>query len=270
MPIASREFLNKMREEGKKHSGGGGAGIVGRVLIEFGLHRYVSGHDFWSFWKPTPDPDDVEDVKQELSGRLQQAGCGDSPNFGLKITIRKDVLGKDEPYKDDLKEFVPDWQEDSFGLVCDAMEQGNLLVHEEFFGRVEYKANPYFVKQGEAGKKDKDQNGNPRYPSVRVPVERFADEAAARAAVGGGSSSNGNTQWSAKAMEAFANDEAAIEGSATEAYTWYKKALEEKVPYNNDAANFPLPSPPTPPNIKKYIATIYSLEAADLDQVIPF
>jgi uncharacterized protein YukE len=270
--MSSRDFINEMIKAGEKYSGVSGQGIISRVKIEFGLHRYVAGHDFWSFWKPCISNKEVDSVGQELQGRLQQAGCTDLPAFGVKVTIDKNVLGRNEPYKADLQEFIPAWQGDSFQMIMDYLDEGNLPMNEFFWGKVQYKANPFFVKQGEAGKKEIDQNGNPRFPSVRVPVEKFASEEAAHAAaVGGGNSgsANVNSQWSQTAIDAYGPNMDTLDQLANEINECLTNATNG-IPFNDDPKNFPLPKPPTPPNLKKYVADIYTIESTDLDLLTPF
>jgi hypothetical protein len=132
----SKQFLKEMLEAGKKWTGGGGAGITSRVKIEIGLHRYVAGHDFWSFWKAAANAADLDRAGKELTGRLQQAGCSDVPMIGIKVTIDKNVLSRDEPYKADLQEFIPTWQEDAFELLVNHIYEGNLPFSEWFYGKV--------------------------------------------------------------------------------------------------------------------------------------
>ncbi|MHA1942451.1 MAG: hypothetical protein ACW97P_12155, partial [Candidatus Hodarchaeales archaeon] len=90
--MSSKDFLREMKKAGEAYSGGGGQGIVGPIMIEFGLHRYVTGHEFWSFWKATSAPEEVNVIGEELQARLQAAGCSDAPSFGLRVTIKKNVL----------------------------------------------------------------------------------------------------------------------------------------------------------------------------------
>jgi hypothetical protein len=73
--MSSKDFLDRMRKAGEKYSGGGGGGVIGRIKVEFGLHRYVAGHDFWSFWKAAANEAELGNVNEELVGRLQKAGC---------------------------------------------------------------------------------------------------------------------------------------------------------------------------------------------------
>lgn len=266
--MSSKDFLDRMRKAGEKYSGGTGAGIIGRVLIETGLHRYVTGHEFWSFWKPVLDEKEIDTIGSELSKRLQEAGCTDEPTFGIKITIKADVLSKTEPYKADLQEFIPAWQEDAFNLICDAIEKANLPVGEIFFGQVQYKANPFHVKKGNAGKTEIDQNGKARFPSIRLPVEKFANEAEARAAAGGSSgasaSASTSSQWS-DTLRSNYPDLATFDLNIANIQVGWDKIVENELPWKDAPA---LPQPSTTPNLKRYLAGLFDCASEDIDIVI--
>lgn len=266
--MSSKDFLDRMRKKADDsgYSGGGG-GTVAKILLETGLHRYVANHEFWSFWKPISDDAEMVVIGEELKARLQEAGSTDNPIFGIKITIKKDALGRD-PFKADLQEFIPEWQTDGFELICDAIEKLDLPIGEMFYGRFQYKANPFAVKKGEAGKTETDQNGKARYPSIRVPIEKFANEAAAKEAAGSSSSgASVDSKWSDVARKNYP-DLSVLAGLEGEILDWYKKA-KEGTPYYNDAATYG-EVPKAPPLIKKYIADIYTISPADIDQMIPF
>lgn len=269
MPIASKEFLARIREIGKEFSGGGGGGVVSRMIIETGYHRYVDGHDFWSFWKPCnpENKEDCERIAAELNNRLREAGSSDSVSFGFKVTIKKDVLGRDA-WAGNKQEFAPEWQ-DHYNLIEAALEEaGNIPVNEEFWGRAEFKADPYALSKGEDGKK-KGKDGVKRFPSVSVPVQVYANETEARAAAGGGSSSSGpanNSHWSDKALASYADTSGPSEMVVKEILDHLENA-KKSIPIHD---SMPLPTPATPPKIKQYIADAYDVEVADLDQMIPF
>jgi len=60
-----------------------------------------------------------------------------------------------------------------------------------------------------------------------------------------------------------------LEAQQDDIVVWLNKA-QQGTPYNNDATNFPLPVPLTPPNVKKYIANIFLIEPEDIDFFLPF
>jgi hypothetical protein len=262
-----REFLDKMAEEGEKVSGGGSLGIVGKVLVQFGVHRFVEGHEFWEYWLETKGPGEISDRATELAEKLRKIGVTDKPNFGIRVTVFRDVLSAASPYKKDLIEFTPKWQSDAYKLIEDSVFENKLPVGEEFLGQVQYKPNPYHVAKGEAGKTDKDQEGNPRWPSVRVPVRRFADEAEARAFVeaNGTAKASQLPPFSETAKKNYPDLQSqSLMGLAEEIHGHLAKA-QQGIPFMNDAENHKLPEPATPPNLKAYIAGIYDIEPGDID-----
>jgi hypothetical protein len=99
-----------------------------------------------------------------------------------------------------------------------------------------------------------------------VPVKKFANEAAARAAAGGGGSSNtaiDDSQWSDTARSSY-TDIKTLSDLAGEISSWYTKMMGGTA-FGNDAENFPLPTPLTPPAVKKQLAEAYVVETADID-----
>jgi hypothetical protein len=54
---------------------------------------------------------------------------------------------------------------------------------------------------------------------------------------------------------------AALAGEVSE---WYTKMISG-TPFANDPENFPLPTPLTPPAVKKQLAESYAVETADID-----
>lgn len=263
--MSSKDFLKRMKEQAEEagYSGGGG-GTVAKILIELGLHRYVKDHDFWTFFKPLGDGDnEMSRVGEELSARLQKAGCNDNPVFGIKITIKKDVIGRDA-FKKDLEEFIPSWQEDAFGLVFDAVETLDLPFNEIFYGRFQYKSNPFHVRKGEAGKTEIDQKGKARFPSIRLPVEKFASEAEAQAATGGSSSASTGSQWS-DALRRNYPDLDTFDLNIANIKIGWDKIIKGELPWKDAPA---LPQPSTTPNLKWYLAGLFDCTSDDIDIVI--
>lgn len=269
--MSSKDFLKRMKEQAEEagYSGGGG-GTVAKILIELGLHRYVKDHDFWSFFKPLGDGDnEMNRVGEELSARLQKAGCNDNPVFGIKITIKKDVIGRDA-FKKDLEEFIPSWQEDAFGLIFDAVETLDLPFNEIFYGRFQYKSNPFHVKKGEAGKTEVDQNGKARFPSIRLPIEKFVNETEARAAVSGSSSTNVASQWSDELRKNHIDpDINFLKDNQDDIQQTYNLMMETKEKPYSGAPELPV-GLLTPPKIKQYLADKYmwNCTSDDIDIVL--
>lgn len=260
--MSSKDFLGKMREQAKEGGYVGGGDTVAKILIEAGLHRYVVNHDFWSFWKPLGDGDnEMKRVGEELKARLQEVGCNNSPVFGIKITVFKEVFGRD-PFKADLQEFIPEWQADTIDMISDALDTLGISIGKSFFGRFQYKSNPFHVKKGDTGKTETDKDGKACFPSIRLPVEKFANEAAARAAVGG-SSANSDSKWSDTARATFQDNMKSLEDSIQEIANWYRGVFKGEA-----MQGYPLPSPLTPVTVKKQIANAYGIETSDIDIAI--
>lgn len=279
-----REFLDQMREEGRKLSGGSTSlGMVGKVLVQLGFHQYIKGQnqDFWYYWAAVTTFDEMEAKAAEVNGKLRQDGASDNARFGVRVTVFKDVLSSDQPYKKDISEFTAEWQTESFNLVSESIIENDLPLGEVFWGQVKPKANPFHVAKGEAGKTDKDQNGNPRYPAIRVPVKKFANEAEARAFVeANGAKSSDNLPPFSDTAKANYPDLQSLVSCAEEIHLHLSKAQKGEA-FMGDTENYPLPKhpvkpdelPPPLPLLKKYIAGIYSIEASDIDLLhveVPF
>jgi hypothetical protein len=263
--MSSSDFIKEMSAEGQKVSSGG-QGVVGRVLLEFGVHSYVEGHGYWDFWTVTKGGSDIPVAFAEVSQRVKEAGGKNRVNFGLKVTLFNDVLGK-EHYKGDLVEFVPKWQEEAYNMVCEAASENGLVFNEVFYGQVQFKANPYHVGQGEAGKTKTDQSGNPAYPTIKVPVKKFASKDEAQSFVDGNMPVNGPAlpPFSDKAKKTYGNNLQAL-ATDTGVPEWYTKALGgEAVPESE-----PLPKPLNAETAKGYIARIWGIETTDVDLVIEY
>lgn len=270
--MSGKNFLDRMKKQADEsgYSGSGGGGTIARILLEVGLHRYVAGHNFWSFWKPIGAAEgEMDRVGNELSERLLKAGSSELPMFGIKITIKKDVIGRD-PFKADLQEFIPDWQ-DGYGLVVDAIKNLDLPIGETFYGKFQYKSNPYFVKKGEAaGKTETDQNGVARYPSIRLPIEKFsneaaANEAAAKLAAGDSSSGNSASQWSDMLKKNYPDPIKFADDNTSDIHKIYNQIKGGTLPF---AGAPPLPDPLNPMTAKKYVAVMYTCEAGDIDIIL--
>lgn len=269
------QYLKDMDEKMAEFDNVPSLGIVGRVKVEFGFHCYIEGNDFWKFYRGFSKPEDTQAAFLSAKEAVGNAG-GDAKKVrpGICVTIYADVLSRDMPYAADLREFTPRWQESSHNMILDAIRNSDLPVGEVFYGQVQYKANPYRVAQGEAGKVAKDRDDNPAYPVVRVPVQKFANEQEAKDFVGANSiADNDDTILPNFSELARSNypDSDSLKSSAEEISVWLAKA-HQGIALNNDAENFPLPIPPTPGNLKKYIAAIYQIEASDIDllQETPF
>jgi hypothetical protein len=274
----SSDFLKQMSEAGSKLDSGGGLGCVGRILVEFGFHGYPkvkgSGLDFWFAWRPASDTNDMERAKADCQAKLNEHKADSQARFGIKITIFKDAFTG--PYSRDLAEFIPEWSRDGiiYKMVLDTLMEHDIPVNQVFYGQAAYKADPYQVSLGEEGKTATDKDGNlfnpPRYPTIRVPVKIFKDEATAKAFMNdqGGSS---DIKWSEVAVKNF-GAEGPNDSLQTEIVKWYEEAKAGRA-YANDPATYAgLPDKPTENEAKEYICGCYNdhIEPGDIDLMLPF
>jgi len=275
-------FLKEMSEAGSKLDSGGGLGLVGRTLVEFGFHGYPkvkgSGLDFWFAWRVANDVADMERAKLDCQAKLNEHKVDAQARFGIKVTIYKDALTG--PYNGDMTEFIPKWSRDGiiYDMVFNTLIENDIPLNEVFYGQSAYKANPYNLSLGEAGKTAKDKDDNlfdpPRYPTLRVPVKVFKDEAAAKAFLEGQGGSTDNSKWSDTALATFGN-EGPIESLQQEILKWVKEAKKGNH-YSNDKETYPeLPGKPTEGEAREYIANIYEgIEVEDIvtieNTLIPF
>jgi hypothetical protein len=266
------DFLKQMDEAGGKLDGGGsGLGCIGQMKVEFGFHGYPkikgSGLDFWFAWRPASSVEDAERAKMDCEAKLKEHGVEAQARFGIKVTVFKEALTG--PYNRDLAEFIAKWQRDSYKMILDALNENDIPANKVFWGQTVSKANPYNVAKGEAGKTDTDQNDNPRYPTIRVPVKAFENEAAAREFFNSqGGESDSTIQWSEAVKTAF-GAEGPNETLQAEILKWYTEATKGNY-YANDKENYPgLPGKPTESEAKEYIAGIYDgIEIEDIDTIL--
>jgi len=241
-------------------------GIVGEIKIEFGFHCYIEGNDFWKFYRGFNKPEDTQAAFLSAKDAVENAG-GDARQLrpGVCVKIYADVLSRDTPYAADLREFTPRWQEGAYSMILDAI--GSLPIGEKFYGQVQYKANPYHVAKGEAGKTSEDREGNPAYPTIRVPVQKFTKQEAIDFVAANSNTSNVSTISDA------------AQSNAQEILDNWAIAQQGNCPFPDTpeyTKSFPLmPEKMTPPERKGYenqvvqwLAKVWEVTASDIDQLI--
>lgn len=256
------DILREMHEAGQEFDGGQkGSGIVGRIKIEFGFHTYIENNDFWAFWRPYKTPPDKDEAYASACDAVTNAG-GDLKQLrpGIKITVYADVLSRNEPYAMDLMEFTPAWQEGAYKMIYNSMLENELPFNDIFYGQVVYKANPYHVAKGEAGKTSEDQNGNPAYPTVRVPVQKFANQKEAQDFVGS-LAVNNEPKFSQEALAYFGNIETLMKNIDDILHT-----LEDaKNGKEMQGSEYTFPAKPNQFNIALYTAKTWGITTDDLN-----
>lgn len=276
--MSSKDFLDRMRKIGDEHGRKGGSGFITQMTIEFGFWVYVKDHDRLAFWKRCEDPKEAETIKAEIQARLAEQNINEEPDYCLRMFASKDVLGDNAPdwVKEwDKDEFYGRWQWDKqkdgpetcYTLIINSVEKNNLPFGTKFWGRYISKPNPYYVAQGEAGKKPSKKDPTKSYfPSFTLPVEIFADEAAARLVAGGGSSTTTDSQWSDTVRREYSDpSKFASAGNINSIHAAYLKIKAGELPYPGAPA---LPEPLTSLGQKQYLATMYDCETDDVDLVL--
>jgi len=187
----------------------GPGGVITRVTIETGYKAYsvgFTGNDQFKTWfamkpvskgqDPTPEQQAVKDtVKAFAATNPDSRGAAAGYGYGIMVRSYLDgaVLGngKQVGWKSDQLDFVEKWTDacknilvpslQSTGIVSELVKTGSWTG----FVRLGWKDDPHFVAQGEAGKKKVGKDGKtPEYAQVLYISERFANESAAREAIG--------------------------------------------------------------------------------------
>lgn len=233
---------------------------VARMILRFGYSGFLSGHKPSEFFKSYAKPEDNEDVADEVSVVLAAAGSKRAASFGIEFEVPQGTNTSTLVTWDIKKIIMIDNRDNSeYQILIAALNEGQFPIGEWFWGS--YKS----VETGEY----KNDAGETKKRFLPVPVEKFANEMDAKATViGGKEAASTDTKWSdtARANYPDTND---IEKLSEEILKWLDKA-KEGIAFNDDAENFPLPTPSTPPSLKKYIADLYTIDASDIDLLIPF
>ena len=280
--MSTKDFVNQMRDIANEYGNQGSVGFVTQILVEFGFRVWIDDgvqRDPLTFWKQCQDKSEADVIKSELQARVDEQNLNGKMHFTLRVFADKNTLGRD-PSDWDTNKFFDEWQWDKkpdgpetcFNLIVDSMDKNKLPFGEKFWGRYELRGNPYYVAQGESGKVPSKKDPTKKFfPSFPLPVEMYANEQVAQDAAksSGTSTSTTNSQWSDLAVKNYGPDMSGLEKSSDQILDWLEKA-KKGVAFNNDTENFPLPVPPTPPNLKVYVAGIYNIEVSDIDLMIPF
>jgi hypothetical protein len=255
--MSSKDFLEQMREAGEKYSEELTFLTVARMKIQFGYSGFVTGERPANFFKPFEDPKDSERVSDEVTARLAKAGSKRKAVLAILFTI-PEITNTNEKVTWDIEQvtFTSKNEDSEWQILFDTLAEGEFPIGEWFWGSYKNEVVGEYERDGETKK---------RYLSL--PVDKYKDEATAKAA-SGSSSASANSQWSETARANYP-DLSVLDELADEINEWLEKA-KKGIPFNNDAENYPLPVPNTPPRSKAYVAEIYNIESADIDIMIPF
>lgn len=279
--MSTSDFLKEMEKIGEEHGRQRSSiSFVTQMVIEFGFYLYVDGHDKMAFWKVCEDRTEAPVIKAELQARLNEFGITEEPDYAMHIWADRNVIGRDASDWDNSKVYSRwQWRNKDKSPTCFTLIEEQILKNDfpldgkKFWGRYIFKSNPYHVALGEAGKKKSKKDGKMYWPSFVLPVEKFANEKAAKAFMDGQKRSS-NIKWSATALAAF-GDEGPMESLQEEILKWLNEAKKGNY-YANDKKNYPeLPDRPTESEARAYIAGIYEgIETEDIKAIettlIPF
>lgn len=217
----------------QEETSGSGGGPVGRVRVEMGYKVFVQGMYENSFVVCGDFNDKAQRAaaQDKAQAILNEHGKGDkSPQAAIRITQFKDgVLNwKVENWKGDRYHDYPLWQDDTREIVLPSVEEH--LAPEDLGKDIWVRLG---VKNTLTDRTESDGQGGTRPVRINYIVERFADEAAAQAAVAGASNPDGASELASILSDW---DEAAMGYTAAVAADYIVSQLEEKL-----AANTPKP-----------------------------
>lgn len=187
------------------------SGYVGQIVVSYGYKVFASGHsDATSFFEAGENKADALNKAKEFA---EQVGAGKPTNGFLVKVIKDSVLNRDvSSWKNDFTKFYAMFTDAIKKQIKPKMIEIGALPNEDFWGQVQFVPDEYFVTRGDAGKTDTDQDGNPRFPSVLLPVVKFANREAAVAAVGENETyttqQNDNSHhWSTETLKNWSNEQ---------------------------------------------------------------
>jgi len=187
-------FWEQYEKDAESESGGSG-GIICQADIETIYKGFVSGLDQADAYRAVP-VGASKDVRKKASAEVLALGA-EQAEYGIQIRARRENAvsrGKPVTWNADRFFFQASWNSACKDVVVPSLKATG-IVNLPFSGwaRIGFKPNPFNVAQGDAGKTDADQDGNPRYPQVAYITEVFKNADAARAAIGGEASEASET-----------------------------------------------------------------------------
>lgn len=183
--MSGQNFWDQYEKDAQSESGGGG--IIATVRVETVYKGFVGGLDQSEAYRAVP-VGASEEAKTAAKSALLELGA-EKPDYGVQIiAYRTNAVsrGKAVTWQADRYFFQASWNDACKSVVVPSIKEAG-IVNLPFAGwaRIGFKPNPFNVAQGDAGKTDTDKDNKPRFPQVAYIVEVFANEDAARAAIGG-------------------------------------------------------------------------------------
>ena len=185
-------FWDDYEQEVREQSGGG---IICMARIDLVWKTFPGEIDqeLTLFSAPPCNKNSSAAVKAaDKKARLAAKAFGDEhgalrdPSKGLCIRAYRDNAarrGQPVTWQGDRFFFEANWTDAGKEVGKSVKDASIVQLPWEGYVRIGFFDNPYHVSLGEDGKKETDQDGNPRFPQVAYIVEAFADEDAARVAI---------------------------------------------------------------------------------------
>jgi len=187
----SSNFWDTFEQADREESGGGG--IVGLVNVRTGYKVYASGADQEeSFFDAPAGSKQARATAKAAATKYAAVHGANQARWSILLHVPVDsatrvIDGEWKPvtWSQDRYFVTNTWTSAAKEVVVPSLKAAGVTeIPSSIWARIGFKPDPYKVEQGDAGKTDADQDGNPRFPQVAYIVEQFTDLDAARAACG--------------------------------------------------------------------------------------
>lgn len=261
--MSSKEFLDQMRKAGEEHSEDQTFLTVAKMRIQFGYSGMLKGERPANFFKPYSNSNDAGRVADEVTARLKEAGSQRAAIFAISFSIPEETnTGELVTWDIEQITFTKKDKESEYQILFNAISEGDFPIGEWFWGSYQNQVVGEYEKEGVTKK---------RYLSL--PVEKFADEAAAHAAVSISGSGMAN-KWSAVLLKNYPDPDVFNKNVGDIVAAWGK--IENNEPPWTGAPELPVPPmPPTPSKmekhadaLKQYLADLFDCAPADIEIVL--
>jgi hypothetical protein len=258
----SKQFLKEMLEVGYRDGDKPTSKTIAKVKFELGYSGYCKGHSMVALFRSYQEPGKSLETIAAVKAHIKSLGGQSEAYMGVKFEVPiENVISFEAKYNKVSFVRAEDEKAD-FKEIFDAISELEIPINEWVW--IAYKSidSPTAVAKGEDGKFQPDDGSEARFRKIIVPVEKFANEQAARAAAGnsgGAVIAPDNSQWSDTARQNY-TDLSELANHASEIARFYAQVAGK-----NPITGYELPDPLTPPTIKKQLAKIYMVETADID-----
>jgi hypothetical protein len=220
----SKQFLKEMLEVGYRDGDKPISKTIAKVKFQLGYSGFCKGHSMIALFRSYQEPGKSPEVKAAVKAHIKELGGQSEAYLGVKYEVpSENVISFKAQY--DKEHFVrAEDEEDDFKQILDAISELEIPVNE--WAWIAYKSidSPTAVAKGEDGKFET-RDGERKYRKIIVPVEKFANEQAARAAAGDGGGAviaPDNSQWSDTARKNYP-DISTLSSEAKDVSEWYSK-----------------------------------------------